>query len=204
MGDYEKRTRILEDAGAFFKRNEDWLADNINSSNLKVKGALERFDKETQNYLVTLQDSLNQQILKFNGIITKQQENLKVTLEKTNEIVAISLSENQKLFEKAINYQQKIFESKLEETTTLIDEIKAISHIKDGIKSFEKETKKQNDKIDALTKEIRNLVKSKSSQNWTPVPIQNGGNTTNGEKKKAPWTERLKKNLTKTFSNNKK
>ena len=215
LGDYERRTRILEDAGAFFKRNEYWLADNINSSNLKVKAALENFDVETQQYLNTLQDSLNQQILKFNGIIIKQQEGLERSLEKSNEIVAVSLSENQKLFEKAIalqqeafekaiNYQQTIFESKLEETTTLINEIKSISHIKDGIKAFEKETKKQNDKIDALTKEIRILVKSKSTQRWTPIPTQNGNGTTNDTEKKASWPKRLGNTLIKTFSNRRK
>lgn len=152
LGDYEKRTRILEDAGAFFKRNEDWLADNINSSNLKVKDALNRFDTETQQYLLTLQDSLNQQILRFNRIIIGQQENLEKSLEASNEIITLSLSKNQKLFEnaiklqqeafeKAINYQQKTFESKLEETTILIDEIKALSHIKESITEFKKELK---------------------------------------------------------------
>lgn len=216
LGDYERRTRILEDAGAFFKRNEYWLADNINSSNLKVKAALENFDVETQQYLNTLQDSLNQQILKFNGIIIKQQEGLERSLEKSNEIVAVSLSENQKLFEKAIalqqesfekaiNYQQTIFESKLEETTTLINEIKSISHIKEGVKAFEKETKKQSDKIDALTKEIRNLAISKSSKNWSPATSNNGGNKTNGGyKEKETWGQKLKKGLKRPFSKRKK
>lgn len=226
LGDYEKRTRVLEDAGAFFKRNENWLADNINTSNLKVKAALENFDEETQQYLNTLQDSLNQQILKFNGIITKQQEGLEKSLEKSAEIVAISLSKNHELFEEAIKLQQetfkntidnqqktfeniidnqqKLFESKFKESDAIISEIKSISHIKEGIKGFEKETKIQNDKIDALTKEIRNLAKSKSTQNWTPVKKENGNYKTNGAKKKTSWPKRVGKTLKKTFSKKEK
>jgi tetratricopeptide (TPR) repeat protein len=216
LGDYERRTRILEDAGAFFKKNENWLADNIDSANLKVETAVQRFDENTEHYLSNLRDSLNQQILKFDEVINEQQTRLKSSLEASSEIVALSLSKNQELFEKAIalqqesfekaiNYQQKTFESKLEETSTLVNEIKSISHIKEGVKAFEKETKKQSDKIDALTKEIRNLANSNSSRIWSPTKSNNGGNKTNGgHKEKETWGQKLKKGLKRPFSKRKK
>ena len=214
LGDYERRTRILEDAGAFFKKNENWLADNIDSANLKVETAVQRFDENTELYLSNLRDSLSQQILKFDEVINEQQIRLKSSLEKSSEIVAMSLSKNQELFEKAIvlqqeafekaiNYQQKIFESKLEETSILINEIKSISHIKEGVKAFEKETKKQSDKIDALTKEIRNLANSKSSNNSSSRSMQNGDNKTNGYMRKETWAHKLKNGFKKTFSKRK-
>ena len=216
LGDYERRTRILEDAGSFFKKNENWLADNIDSANLKVETAVQRFDENTEHYLSNLRDSLNQQILKFDEVINEQQTRLKSSLEASSEIVALSLSKNQELFEKAIalqqesfekaiNYQQKTFESKLEGTSTLVNEIKSISHIKEGVKAFEKETKKQSDKIDALTKEIRNLAISNSSKNWSPATSNNGGNKTNGGyKEKETWGQKLKKGLKRPFSKRKK
>lgn len=219
LGDFEKRTRVLEDAGAFFKRNENMISESIGSINLKMKTSLEEFDKETQQYLKALQDALSKQILKFHGIITKQQEGLEKSLEKSEDIVALSLSNNQKLFENAIKLQQeafkntidsqqksfediidsqqKIFESKFKETDAVINEIKSIAHLKESVKGFEKETKNQNDKIDALTKEIRSLAHSKSTPNWVPYK-------TKETKKKTSWPKRVRNTLKKTFSKKKR
>ncbi|MDD4729429.1 MAG: hypothetical protein PHN55_11855, partial [Dysgonamonadaceae bacterium] len=104
-------------------------------------------------------------------------------------------------FEKEIAFQQKTFESKFEETAILVDEIKNLSHIKHGINGFKDAISKQNEKIDALTKEIHNLAKSKSIE----YRSHNGGvgnkvyNSTTNSKKKNSLTKRIKRGFRTMF-----
>ena len=65
-------------------------------------------------------------------------------------------------FQLAITAQQTALEEKLEESSTLIDELRSLSHIKEGIKNFKESTEKQNKKIDKLTEEIHKLAKIKT------------------------------------------
>lgn len=193
LGDYEKRTRVIEDAGRFFQRNELWLTENMDIASLEMKKAIERFNTRTEEYLLKLRDSLNGQILSFEDIIIEQQRRLRASLDTTTDIVAQTLSKTQQTLEEgiakqqrafedglklqqetmisAIENQQKLFENKFQENATLVDELKNLTSIKEGVNSFKEATNKQNEKIDALTKEIRNLAKSKSID----IRSQNGG-----------------------------
>src|SRR5690606_21095440 len=67
----------------------------------------------------------------------------------------------QQAFEKAISDQQNALKDKLQETSKLVEELKNLTHIKEGIKDFKEATNKQNQKIEELTKEIRALAKAK-------------------------------------------
>ena len=158
---YERRTQVIENAGSFFAKNEKWLAENFDIANLEVKAAIERFKGNTGDSLKKLQESLNEQILNLDGVMRRQQEKLQETLTLTTEIVTESFTKTQQAFEKAISDQQSAFKDKLQETTKLVEELRNLTHIKEGIKDFKEATNKQNQKIEELAKEIRALAKAK-------------------------------------------
>ena len=162
LDDYEKRTQVIENAGKFFAKNEKWLAENFDIANLEVKAALERFKDSTGESLTKLQESLNGQILNFDSVMQRQQEKLQEALKITTDIVSESFIKTQETFEKAILDQQQALQSKLQETSKLVEELKNLTHIKEGIKDFKDATDRQNGKIDELAKEIRALAKAQN------------------------------------------
>lgn len=162
LDEYEKRTQVIESAGRFFAKNEKWLAESFDTANLEVKAALERFKENTKESLTKIQESLNGQILNFDNVMRLQQEKLQQTLTITSEIFIESFTNTHQNFEKAINEQQQAMHSKLQETTKLVEELKNLTHIKEGIKDFKEATNRQNLKIDELAKEIRALAQAKT------------------------------------------
>jgi len=134
LDSYEKRTQVIETAGKFYSRNEKWLADNLDTANLEVKEALTRFNESTSGSIDSMKDALNEQILNFHQLVLDQQKQV-----------------------------QEAFQEKLEETTKIVDELKNLTHIKEGIKSFKEATNRQNHIIEQLTKEIHELAKVKTS-----------------------------------------
>ena len=162
LDDYEKRTQVIENAGKFFTKNEKWLAENFDIANLEVKAALERFKDTTGESLTKLQESLNGQILSFNNDMQRQQEKLREELKITTDIVSESFIKINKTFEKAILEQQQALQGKLQETSKLVEELKNLTHIKEGIKEFKEATNRQNGKIEELAKEIRALAIAKT------------------------------------------
>jgi len=161
LDNYERRTQVIESAGNFFSKNEKWLAENFDIANLEVKSALLRFKETTEENLSKLQESLNSQILNFNGVMRSQQESLQETLKITTEIVTESFTKTQQTFEKAISDQQQTWHNKLQETSKIVEELKNLTHIKEGIKDFKEATSRQNVKIEELTREIRALAIAK-------------------------------------------
>jgi len=159
---YEQRTQVIENAGNFFTKNEKWLSENFDIANLEVKAALERFNKTTGESLTKLQESLNGQILNFDSVMQRQQENLKEALKITTNILSESFTNTQVAFEKAISDQQQALQGKLQEISILVEELKNLTHIKEGIKDFKEATNRQNGKIDELVKEIRSLAIAKT------------------------------------------
>ena len=159
---YEKRTQVIENAGRFFAKNEKWLAENFDIANLEVKAALERFNVNTAESLSKLQESLNGQILNFDNVMKQQQEKLAEALKITTEIITESFTKTEQLFEKTLNDQQNALSNKLQETTILVEELKNLTHIKEGIKDFKEAIQKQNWEIEKLAKEIRELARVKT------------------------------------------
>jgi hypothetical protein len=127
-----------------------------------VQNAIKRFEESTKEHLLKLQESLNGQILSFDSVVRNQQEKLQETLTITTEIVTESFTKTQQTFEKAITEQQSTYQNKLNEISKVVEEIKNLTHIKEGIKEFKEATNRQNIKIDELTKEIRHLALAKT------------------------------------------
>ncbi|MDO9510903.1 MAG: hypothetical protein Q7J34_04020 [Bacteroidales bacterium] len=162
LDNYENRTQVIENAGKFFAKNEKWIAENFDVANLEVQKSLSRFNETTGESLTKLQESLNGQILNLNGVMQQQQERLKDALEITTDIVKESVTKTQQIFEKATTDQQQALNSKLHEITKLVDEVKNLTHIKEGIRDFKEATNLQSRKIEELAREIRALAKAKT------------------------------------------
>ena len=131
LDDYEQRTQVIENDGRFYQKNEKWLAENIDNTNIEVKNAIKRFEDSTKEYLSELQESLNGQILSFDDVIRNQQDKLKENLSVTIEIVTDSFFKTQQSFENAISGQQAAYKNKLDEISKIVEEIKNLSHIKE-------------------------------------------------------------------------
>lgn len=78
---------------------------------------------------------------------------------------------NLESFYTALGKQQDALQQKLGETETLIQEIKNLSPIKDGISKFERATRDQNARIDALSNAIRQLVEVKTGVKESSIEI---------------------------------
>ena len=162
LDDYENRTQVIENAGIFFTKNEKWLAENFDIANLEVKASLKRFSVTTGESLIKLQESFNGQLLNFESVMNRQQEKLQEALKITTDIVSESFIKTQETFEKAVIAQQQALQGKLQETSKLVEELKNLTHIKEGITEFKEATNRQNGKIEELAKEIRVLAKAKT------------------------------------------
>jgi metal-responsive CopG/Arc/MetJ family transcriptional regulator len=153
LDDYEKRTQVIENAGRFFSKNEKWLAENFDAANLEVKAALERFKDQTGESLIKLQESLNVQILDYDGIVQQQQIVLKGKLQETSKLVEelknlTHIKQSITHFEKATNRQN----IKIDE---LAKEIRALAYAKTEGKSIKQ--------IIQLPKWVKVLIISGSS-----------------------------------------
>ncbi|MEX2568550.1 MAG: hypothetical protein WD431_21595 [Cyclobacteriaceae bacterium] len=96
--------------------------------------------------------------MSFDKVMKGQQEVLQEGLKITTEIVTESFSKSLEAIEKAIIDQQSALQSKFPETSKLVEELKNLTHIKEGVKDFKVATDWQNMKIEELTKEIRTLA----------------------------------------------
>lgn len=73
-------------------------------------------------------------------------------------------SENVEKFHIALGKQQDALQKKLDETRVLVEEMKNLTSIKEGVAKFEKATAEQNKKIDKLTESIMRLAEVKLNQ----------------------------------------
>lgn len=162
LDEYEQRTQVIENAGNFFTRQEAWLSTSIDEANHDMNRALTAFNLTTSNVLTDLQTTLTEQTVDLNSVMKQQQENLLAALSNSSNLFTELYTKTNEAFHHAIIAQQESLERKLNDTSTIIEEIKNLSHIKEGIKSFKESTEKQNKKIDKLTEEIHNLAKLKT------------------------------------------
>jgi hypothetical protein len=146
--------------------------EQIDGINIGVKNALERFAENSNSYLSNLQEKLDSQIINVNNVTQRQQEELRNYSEDIFRTLTTALKlQNDELLnhfetvstqmQSATKEQQEIFRQKLKETTALVEELKNLTHIKEGIKDFKEAIKEQNEKIKDLAKEISALAKAK-------------------------------------------
>lgn len=148
LDSYEKRTQIIENAGRFFEKNEHWLAENLDSANLETKSALQRFNEMMTDSLNKMQESFDSQLLAYNKSLNSQQE----------------------VLDETIKAQEDILKGKLQEISTIVDELKNLTAVKTSMSNLENATHLQNQKIDNLYNAILQLAQKKTIESY---PMKN-------------------------------
>lgn len=128
-----------------------------------IERMVEFFEKETQ------------QIEQRKVAMTHVLGQIDSTLEENLRQLGNHANQNLEGFYIALGRQQDALQKKLSETDALIQEISNLAPIKESISRFEKATKEQNTKIDALSKSIRQLAEAKSDSNKAVVSTQSKG-----------------------------
>lgn len=162
LDEYEQRTQVIENAGDFFIRNENWLSTNIDNANVDMQRALNGFKESTRDTLINIETTITNQIVDLNNAMQQQHENLQEALSNSSSLFTEFYTQTNAAFQQAITAQQTALEEKLKESSTLVEELRNLSHIKEGIHNFKESTDKQNIKIDKLTEEIHKLAKIKT------------------------------------------
>lgn len=146
-----------------------------------VRKLNERLDKgerrnESIERMVEFFESESHQIEQRKLAMTHVIGQIDSTLEENLRQLGQHANKNIESFSMALGKQQDALEKKLGETEILIQELRNLSPIKDSISKFEKATKEQNAKIDALSSSIRQLAEAKSNNkeiSTTPMPSKN-------------------------------
>lgn len=123
------------------------LPELFNQADLKVRNALEEFNKNFLQSLKIIQESLDGQILSFNSKLEQQQTALQATLDKQHETLL-----------KSVDEQQKAFVEKLQNTSKLVDELNNIGDKIASITRLEQAIREQNGKLDKLAVNIKELA----------------------------------------------
>jgi hypothetical protein len=177
LGDYLKginqyqanTTEAIDKMQKFFSLG----IEQIDSININLKNALERFAGSSTIYLNNLQENLDGQILNLNEVFERQQKALQKYTDDLFKVMEIALMTQQntlqnhfttvsKQMEVASNEQQEIFKKKLSETTILIDELKKLSDVKSIMLDLVKATKEQKSELFTLNKRIEELAQIKT------------------------------------------
>ena len=150
-GEIEKLTQFLHDSTDYLNavRALNEKLDKNDQRAKAVENMLHYFEEETAQ--------IEQRKLAVSKAVGEVDDKLEEQLRKLGDHASANVDN----FYKALGKQQDALQSKLNETQTLIAEIKNLSSIKEGISKFEKATLEQNKKIDNLTRSIEKLAELK-------------------------------------------
>lgn len=150
-GEIEKLTQFLHDSTDYLNAVRA-LNEKLDKNDQRAK-AMENmllyFERETTQ--------IEQRKLAVSKAVGEVDDKLEEQLRKLGDHASANVDN----FYKALGKQQDALQSKLNETQTLIAEIKNLSSIKEGVSKFEKATIEQNKKIDTLTRSIEKLAELK-------------------------------------------
>lgn len=134
LDENQELLRTIKEMTAFFKETREGMSGMISKSIGKSEDTL---NDATQ----TFKENLEKSYIELNKAVSKHQDALEKSL----------LQENDTL-QKRVN-----------EFNTLVNEIKSLSAVKSSMDKLQKETEAQNQKIDKLSEEIKNLAQVKAS-----------------------------------------
>jgi len=163
---YEKLKNSSNEIGVFaeYLENSNDLLANIQSLNKQLDLYENRtqiienagnFFSKNEKWLAENFDAAN---LEVREALDRFQETTVTYLTKLQESRDVQLLDLNKFMDE----QQDAFKNKLQETSKLVEELKNLTHIKEGIKHFKDATDKQTRKIEELAIEIRELAKIKT------------------------------------------
>ena len=130
----------------------------------KLNARLDKGERRSEaiERMVVFFESETQQIEQRKVAMTHALGQIDSTLEENLRQLGNHANKNLEGFSMALGKQQDVLQKRLNETDVLIQEIRNLAPIKDSVSKFEKATKEQNAKIDALSKAIRQLAEAKS------------------------------------------
>lgn len=134
-----------------------------------IAEAVGRVDDYLQQSIQNLKDSTEKQLNEYKVTLGTTESFFTEALSKTEEHIKAQFNtltktsnEQQEGFKKTLLVIEDALIEKLKGTSSLVDEFKNLTHIKNNIEKFKESTEKQNTKIDELTEEIRNLATIKT------------------------------------------
>lgn len=134
LDENQELLRTIKEMTAFFKETREGMSGMISKSIGKSEDTL---NDATQ----TFKENLEKSYIELNKAVSKHQDALEKSL----------LQENDTL------------QKRLNEFNTLVSEIKSLSAVKSSMDELQRATKTQNQKIDKLSEEIKNLAQVKAS-----------------------------------------
>lgn len=154
-----------------------------------VRELNERLDKgerrsEAIERMVDFFELETQQIDQRKQAMTQAVGQIDSTLEENLRKLGQHANANIESFYQALGKQQDALQKKLSETEGLLQELKNMAPIKESISKFERATRDQNTKIDALTGAIRQLAEMKTAQPNATVSEAHGKERTRQKLKK--------------------
>jgi uncharacterized membrane-anchored protein YhcB (DUF1043 family) len=146
--------------------------EQIDSINIGVKNALERFAENSRLYLQELQERLDGQILGVNNTSERQQQALQQHFDKWFEVLTGALQQQQKQLlqyfeivstqmQTAATEQQEIFKQKLKETAVFVEELKQLKDVKEYMGNLVTAANDQKRELSNLNKRIEELAEIK-------------------------------------------
>lgn len=147
----------------------------------KLNARLDKGERRNEaiEHMVDFFEAETHQIEQRKNAMTYAIGQIDSTLEENLRQLGNHANKNLEGFLLALGKQQDVLQKKFNETEVLIQEIRNLSPIKDSVSRFEKATKEQNAKIDALSKAIRQLAEAKNDSKEVATASQ-----TNNEKVK--------------------
>ena len=134
-----------------------------------IAEAVGRVDDYLQQSIQNLKDSTEKQLNEYKVTLGTTESFFTEALSKTEEHIKAQFNtltktsnEQQEGFKKTLLVIEDALIEKLKGTSSLVDEFKNLTHIKNNVEKFKESTEKQNRKIDELTEEIRNLATIKT------------------------------------------
>jgi uncharacterized membrane-anchored protein YhcB (DUF1043 family) len=163
-------TDAIEKMQGFFSKG----IEQIDSINLGVKNALERFAENSKSYFGSLQENLDTQILDINSTAKKQQVALQKHFDDLFEVIQNALALQQQELKNhfaivseqmktAATEQQKIFAEKLTNLNKLADELQNLSAVKNSLVELTRQSTIQSQQMAQLTRAIHELAEMKAS-----------------------------------------
>lgn len=174
LDQYEKRTQVIESAGAFFSKNETWFSDNIDSAKLKMTDANTRLLETLSENSNKLSDCLNSQILAVKKLIEEQKTALNESIKEQNKDLKDSLDESQKAFSATLEALQEKMTTALETEFKKSTEGLNKPQIGELLHSINEHVAKfnyQGQRINQLSEEVGALTKATNAGLKIKIPI---------------------------------
>lgn len=174
LGDYLKNVReysnelhdVIKEIQKYFKeelsqieQRKGYIAEAVGKVDDYLQQSIQKLNNSAEKQIKEYETALGAADSIFLSALTKLEEHIKGQFVKLNE----ATDAQQESFKKSLLEIEKALQGKLQETSSLLEELKNLKEIKTAVSSFEKIIDKQNVKIDDLTKSIKDLAQIKTS-----------------------------------------